>query len=168
MRAVTGQPTGIANPQDSSTSDCGHRHPLQHAILSENRANPPARRLLLWQQEELLRVREIVVRAMCGLSHPMNRSGKRTRSAWAFSEYAKLGARIGAPFPGRTSAYCSPLPASANDAQMLGWSQALLLLPGMSRKIERRSSLARLYCLCESMQRPNYSRDSLVKFSESA
>ncbi len=36
MRAVPGQPGEIANPQDGSTSDCGHRHPVQHAILSEN------------------------------------------------------------------------------------------------------------------------------------
>ena len=63
MRAVPGQPGEIANSQDGSTSDCGHRHPVQHAILSENQASPPACRLLLWQPEELLQVREIVVRA---------------------------------------------------------------------------------------------------------
>ena len=66
MRAVPGQPGEIANPQDSSTSDCGHPHPVQHAILSENQASPPACRLLLWQPEELLQVREIVVRARSG------------------------------------------------------------------------------------------------------
>ena len=36
MRAVPGQFRENANPQDSSTSDCGHRHPVQHAILSKN------------------------------------------------------------------------------------------------------------------------------------
>ena len=36
MRVVPGQPGKIANSQDGSTSDCGHRHPVQHAILSEN------------------------------------------------------------------------------------------------------------------------------------
>ncbi len=66
MRAVPGQPGAIANLQDSSTSDCGHRYPLQHAILSENQASPPACRLLLWQPEELLQVREMVVRANTG------------------------------------------------------------------------------------------------------
>jgi hypothetical protein len=66
MRAVRGQPEEIANSQDGSTSDCGHRHPVQHAILSENQASPPACRLLLWQPEELLQVREIVVRANSG------------------------------------------------------------------------------------------------------
>ena len=64
MRAVPGQPGEIANSQDGSTSDCGHRHPVQHAILSEKQASPPACRLLLWQPEELLQVREIVVRAI--------------------------------------------------------------------------------------------------------
>ena len=63
MRAVSGQPGEIANPQDSNTSDFGHRHPVPHAILSENQASPSACRLLLWQPEELLQVREIVVRA---------------------------------------------------------------------------------------------------------
>ena len=66
MRAVPGLPGEIANSQDGSTSDFGHRHPVQHAILSENRASPPACRLLLRQPEELLQVREIVVRAMSG------------------------------------------------------------------------------------------------------
>ena len=41
---------------------------MQHAILSENQASPPACRLLLWQPEELRQVREIVVRAKCGRS----------------------------------------------------------------------------------------------------
>ena len=59
MRAVPGQPGEIANSQDGSTSDCGHRHPVQHAILSKKQASPPGRRLLLWQPEELLQVREI-------------------------------------------------------------------------------------------------------------
>ena len=68
MRAVPGQPGEIAYSQDGSTSDCGHRHPVQHAILSENQASPPACRLLLWQPEELLQVREIVVRATTGLT----------------------------------------------------------------------------------------------------
>jgi hypothetical protein len=40
MRAVPGQPSEIANSQDGSTSDCGHRHPVQHAILSENQTSP--------------------------------------------------------------------------------------------------------------------------------
>jgi hypothetical protein len=68
MRAVPGQPGEIVNSQDGSTSDCGHRRPVQHAILSENQASPPACRLLLWQPEELLQVREIVVRveSRCG------------------------------------------------------------------------------------------------------
>ena len=66
MRAVPGQPGEIANPQDSNTSDFGHRHPVPHAILSENQASPSACRLLLWQPEELLQVREIVVRATSG------------------------------------------------------------------------------------------------------
>ena len=66
MRDVPGQFGEIANPQGSSTSDCGHRHPVQHAILSENQASPPACWLLLWQPEELLQVREIVVRATSG------------------------------------------------------------------------------------------------------
>ena len=76
MRAVPGRPGEIANPQDSSTSDFGHRHPVQHAILSENQASPPACRLLLWQPEELLQVREIVVRAtMCiYIVAPMHRT----------------------------------------------------------------------------------------------
>ena len=63
MRAVRGQPGEIAYSQDGSTSDCGHRHPVQHAILSENQASPPACRLLLWQPEELLQLREMAVRA---------------------------------------------------------------------------------------------------------
>jgi hypothetical protein len=62
-RAVPGQPAEIAAPQDSSTSDCGRRHPVQLAIRGENLASPPACRLLLWEPEELLQVREIVVRA---------------------------------------------------------------------------------------------------------
>jgi hypothetical protein len=54
MRAVSGQPEKIANPQDSNTSDFGHLHSVPHAIVSENQASPSACRLLLWQQEELL------------------------------------------------------------------------------------------------------------------
>ena len=66
MRVVPGQPGEIANPQDSNTSDFGHRHPVPHAILSENQASPSACPLLLWQPEELLQAREIVVRATSG------------------------------------------------------------------------------------------------------
>jgi hypothetical protein len=61
MRAVSGLPGEIANSQDGSTLDFGHRHPVQHATLSENQASSPACRLLLWRPEELLQVREIVV-----------------------------------------------------------------------------------------------------------
>ena len=56
MRVVPGQPGEIANRQDSNTSNFGHRHPVPHAILSENQASPSACRLLLWQPEELLQV----------------------------------------------------------------------------------------------------------------
>jgi hypothetical protein len=35
MQAVPGQHRENVNPQDSSTSDCGRRHPV-HAILSKN------------------------------------------------------------------------------------------------------------------------------------
>ena len=64
MRVVPGQPGEIANTQDSNTSDFGRHHPVPHAILSVNQASPSACRLLLWQPEELLQVREIVVRAI--------------------------------------------------------------------------------------------------------
>jgi len=69
MRAVPAQPGEIANPQDSSTSDYGHRHPVRHAILSENQASSPACRLLLWKREELLQVRELVLRATKQAEH---------------------------------------------------------------------------------------------------
>jgi hypothetical protein len=67
MRVVPGLPRRIANPQGSSASDCGHRHPVHHAILSESQATPPACPLLLWEPEETLQVREMVVKAMCGI-----------------------------------------------------------------------------------------------------
>ncbi len=47
MRAVPGQPAEIANSQDSSTSDCGHRHPAWQPIFrcepgeSSSRPAPP-------------------------------------------------------------------------------------------------------------------------------
>jgi hypothetical protein len=78
MRPVPGQPGEIANSQDGSTLDCGHRHPVQHAILSENQASPPACRLLLWQPEELLQVREIEQRANCGRLCTINLARQRT------------------------------------------------------------------------------------------
>ena len=124
MRAVTGLPTGIANPQDSSTSDCGHRHPVQHAILSENWANPPARRLLLWQPEELLRVREIVVRARSRRSHP------KTPDATAEVESDNVGRLL--PQPGGLNlcplfGQIAAVTRLAELAQRLGIYQFILL-----------------------------------------
>jgi hypothetical protein len=80
MRAVPGQPGEIANPQDCSASDCGHRHPVQHPILSENQASPPACRLLLWQPKELLQVRELVVGASSRLLNLPHHGQRNERS----------------------------------------------------------------------------------------
>ena len=96
MRAAPGRPWEIASSRGGSTSDFGHRHPVQHAILSENQASPPACRLLLWQLEELLQVREIVVRASTVYKPRVTTQFLRKEhlllvdtSAWVFS-----------PFPG--------------------------------------------------------------------
>ncbi len=67
---------GNRKPAAQQYLSCGHRHPLQHAILSENQASPPACGLLLRQPEELLQVREIAVRAISGRNADLRASRK--------------------------------------------------------------------------------------------